>query len=189
MSPLIRSFIAFDIENEEVVRRLVEVQQRLISTQAHLKLVKPENIHVTIRFLGNINEGLVDLIHQKIKETAWKPFDFHIQGLGVFPKLRYPRVVWAGIRQGAEQLRAISNELEPSLRKLGIAPDPKGFSPHITIARVKSGRNKAELVKQIMELAEYDFGVVKACCLRLKKSTLTPKGPVYSTLREYCPKE
>jgi len=189
MSNPIRSFISFDIEEEEVVCKLVEVQRRLVSTQAHLKLVKPENIHVTIRFLGDVSEGVVAKIYALMKETTWKPFEFHIQGLGAFPKLRYPRVVWAGIRRGAEQFRAIFDELEPNLRKLGFAPDSKGFSPHITIARVKSGRNKAELAKQIMELAEYDFGTVKACCLRLKKSTLTPKGPVYSTLREYCPKE
>ncbi len=189
MSKPIRSFIAFDIENASVIQRLVEAQRLLVSTQAHLKIVKPENIHVTVRFLGNISEDMVEKIYEKMRETTWKPFKFHIKGLGAFPHLRYPRVVWAGIREGSDQLRGVFDELEPNLRKLGFAPDTKGFSPHITIARVKSGRNKAELAKQIMELAEYEFGVVEARCLRLKKSTLTPKGPVYSTLREYCPRE
>jgi 2'-5' RNA ligase len=189
MSKPIRSFIAFDIEEERVIQKLVQAQRELVLTQAHLKIVRPENIHVTIRFLGNISEGIVDKIYEKMKEIAWKPFEFQIQGLGVFPHLRYPRVVWAGIRQGAEQLRTIFSRLEPNLRKLGFAPDPKGFSPHITIARVKSGRNKAELAKKILELTEYEFGMVKAHCLRLKQSTLTPNGPVYSTLREYCPQE
>jgi 2'-5' RNA ligase len=189
MPKSIRSFIAFDIEEEEVIQKLVEAQRALVLTQAHLKIVKPENIHVTMRFLGNIDESMVEKIYQKMRETPWEPFEFQIRGLGVFPHLRYPRVVWAGIQKGYEQLKAIFNTLEPNLRKLGFPPDPKGFSPHITIARVKSGRNKAELAKKVMELADYEFGTVKARCLRLKKSTLTPKGPVYFTLKEYCPQE
>jgi len=79
--------------------------------------------------------------------------------------------------------------LEPRLRLLGFSPDPKGFSPHLTIARVKSGRNKAELAKFITENANYEFGIVRAQCLRLKRSDLTPKGPIYSTLKESCPQE
>jgi 2'-5' RNA ligase len=103
--------------------------------------------------------------------------------------MRYPRVVWAGITEGADQLRSIFNQLEPRLRSLGFAPDPKGFSPHLTIARVKSGRNKAELAQCLTENANYEFGVVHAACLRLKRSDLTPKGPIYSTLKEYCPQK
>jgi 2'-5' RNA ligase len=95
-------------------------------------------------------------------------------------------VIWAGIRKGANELKNVFNQLEPNLRELGFRPDPKGFSPHLTLARVKTGRNKAELARCVQDLADYDFGVVKADCLRLKKSVLTPKGPLYSTLREVC---
>jgi 2'-5' RNA ligase len=97
--------------------------------------------------------------------------------------------LWAGITQGADELRSIFNQLEPSLRSLGFAPDSKGFSPHLTIARVRSGRNKAELGKCVTENANYEFGIVRAQCLRLKRSDLTPKGPIYSTLKEFCPQE
>jgi 2'-5' RNA ligase len=107
--------------------------------------------------------------------------------VGAFPDVRYPRVVWAGITEGADKLRSIFAWLEPHLRSLGFAPDAKGFSPHLTIARVRSGRNKAELASFIEENGGYEFGVVRAACLRLKKSELTPKGPIYSTLREFCP--
>jgi 2'-5' RNA ligase len=75
------------------------------------------------------------------------------------------------------------------LRSLGFAPDTKGFSPHLTIARVKSGRNKAELARRVEENLNYEFGTVKANCLRLKRSDLTPKGPIYSTLREIYPQK
>ena len=70
---------------------------------------------------------------------------------------------------------------------MGFAPDAKGFSPHLTIARVKSGRNKAELASCLTENADYEFGMINAACLRLKKSQLTPRGPIYSTLKEFCP--
>lgn len=187
MSEIIRSFIAFDIDSEAILKRMTDVQSALAKTGADLKLVEPKNIHITIRFLGNITLPMADKIHDEMRKIQFAPFDVKIQGVGAFPNMRYPRVVWAGITQGADQLRSIFSQLEPRLRILGFKPDPKGFSPHLTIARVKSGRNKAELAKFLTENANYEFGVVKADCLRLKRSDLTPKGPIYSTLREFCP--
>jgi len=186
MSETIRSFIAFDIDNESVIKQFSEAQTTLVNTGADLKLVKPQNIHMTMRFLGNISPPMVDSIHEEMKKISFAPFDVEIKGLGVFPKLKYARVIWAGIRKGADELTNVSNQLEPLLRKLGFKPDSKGFSPHLTIARVKTGRNKAELIQRIQELTDYEFGIVRADCLRLKKSVLTPKGPIYSTLREVC---
>ena len=184
MSETIRSFIAFDIDNELVVRRLSEVQGMLVNTGADLKLVKPQNIHVTMRFLGNISLAMVDLIHEEMKQIFFASFNIELRGLGAFPSLRYARVVWAGIRKGADELVNVFDQLEPRLRKLGFKPDPKGFSPHLTIARVRTGRHKAELIRCVEDLADYEFGVINADWLRLKKSVLTPKGPIYTTLRE-----
>jgi len=184
MPESIRSFIAFDIDNEDVLKKITDSQNLLIKTGANLKLVKPENIHITMRFLGNITPPMVEKIFEEMKKVQFTPFDVKIQGLGAFPHLRYPRVVWVGITEGSDQMRSIFSQLEPRLRMLGFAPDSKGFSPHLTIARVKSGRNKAELVKCINENANYEFGIVRAECLRLKRSDLTPKGPIYSTIRE-----
>jgi 2'-5' RNA ligase len=187
MQEQIRSFIAFDLNSEQVLKRLTEAQAMLVRTGADLKAVEPQNIHVTMRFLGNIAPETVDRVHEEMKKVHFDPFDTKLHGLGVFPDLRYPRVCWAGITEGADQLRSIFTQLEPRLRGLGFAADPKGFSPHLTIARVRSGRNKAELATCIEENADYDFGVIRADCLRLKKSDLTPRGPIYSTLREVCP--
>jgi len=189
MSESIRSFIAFDLDNEAVLRKITDAQNLLVKTGANLKLVKPENIHITMRFLGNITPPMVDKIFEEMKKVQFIPFDVKIQGVGVFPHLRYPRVVWVGITEGADQMRSIFSQLEPRLGKLGFAPDRKGFSPHLTIARVRSGRNKAELVECISENVNSEFGVIRAGCLRLKRSDLTPKGPVYSTLKEFCPRE
>jgi len=184
MSETIRSFIAFDIDSELVLKRLSEVQNMLVSTGADLKLVKPQNIHVTMRFLGNISQPMVDSINEEMKKISFTTFEIELKGLGAFPSLKYARVVWAGIRKGADELMNVFNQLEPRLRSLGFKPDPKGFSPHLTIARVKTGRHKAELIKCVEDLADYEFGIIKADYLRLKKSVLTPKGPIYTTLRE-----
>jgi 2'-5' RNA ligase len=187
MSESIRSFLAFDLENESVLKRLTDAQTQLVNTGADLKPVEPQNIHITIRFLGNITPNTAEKIFEEMKKVQFVPFDVQLQGVGAFPSAKYARVVWAGITQGADQLRNIFSQMEPRLHSLGFAPDPKGFSPHLTIARVRSARNKAELARFLDEKANLDFGVVRAACLRLKKSDLTPSGPVYSTLKEYCP--
>ena len=184
MSEMIRSFIAFDIDSESVIKRLSEVQKTLVNTSADLKIVESQNIHVTMRFLGDISPNMIDPIHGEMEKVSFAPFEIELRGLGAFPTLRYARVVWAGIKGGAEKLTDIFDQLEPRLLRLGFRPDPKGFSPHLTIARVKSGRNKAELIHAIQELENYQFGMIKANCLKLKKSVLTPRGPIYSTLKE-----
>ncbi|MGB9842688.1 MAG: RNA 2',3'-cyclic phosphodiesterase [Candidatus Bathyarchaeales archaeon] len=189
MSESVRSFIAFDIESDAVLSRVSAAQSLLARTGADLKLVEPKNIHITLRFLGNITSVMIEKVFEEMKRIQFTPFNVQINGIGVFPDLRYPRVVWAGITEGSDQLKSIFSQLEPRLRGLGFAPDSKGFSPHLTIARVRSGRNKAQLAKFITENANYDFGSVVANCLRLKKSDLTPKGPIYSTLKEVCPQQ
>lgn len=186
MPEMIRSFIAFDIDNKSVLRKLSEAQDKLANTGANLKLVKPQNIHITMRFLGDIHPTVIGAVHEEMERVSFTPFDVELRGLGVFPNLKYLRVVWAGIRKGSDELRNIFDQLEPRLRKLGFKPDPKGFSPHLTIARVRTGRNKAELIRCVEELSDYEFGVLRADCLRLEKSVLTPKGPIYSTLKEVC---
>jgi 2'-5' RNA ligase len=187
MAESTRSFIAFDMDSEPVLRKMASVQSILVKTGADLKPVEPKNIHITVRFLGNIAPATVDKVHEEMKHVQFTASDIRIYGVGAFPNVNYPRVVWAGITEGADQLRSIFSQLEPRLRGLGFAPDSKGFSPHLTIARVRSGRNKVELAQCISENMNADFGVVRAACLRLKKSDLTPQGPIYSTLREFCP--
>jgi len=183
---MIRSFIAFDIDDEQVLRNLSKAQEALVATGADLKIVQPENIHITLRFLGDIPANMVDAIHEEMKKVTFTPFDVKIRRLGVFPNVRNIRVVWTGIEEGAEHLKNINNQLESNLRNLGFKPDPRGFSPHLTIARVRTARNKNELIKTIEQMAEYEFGVIKARCLRLNRSVLTPKGPIYSVLKEVC---
>jgi len=146
--------------------------------------VEPQNIHITLRFLGDVTSSMVDRISQEMQSLTFKPFDVEIRGIGAFPNLRYTKVIWAGIREGGEELGKIFDQLEPRLRLLGFAPDLKGFNPHLTIARVRGGRNKSELIRSVTEMDAFEFGNVRAESLRLKKSVLTPQGPIYSLLKE-----
>jgi 2'-5' RNA ligase len=187
MSEPIRCFTAFDIDNPAVRNKLAKAQALVVQTGADVKLVETENIHVTMRFLGDVSAGMVDVVFEEIKAVQFIPFNIQLNGIGVFPSLSYPRVVWAGITEGTNELRSIFEQLEPRLRALGFAADEHGFSPHLTIARVRSGRNKAQLAEFVKQNAELDFGTIKAECLRLKQSVLSPRGPTYSTLKEFCP--
>ncbi|HIE18700.1 TPA: RNA 2',3'-cyclic phosphodiesterase [Candidatus Bathyarchaeota archaeon] len=188
VSPLesIRSFIAFDIEESQVVRNISNVQSMLVETGAHLKLVKPENVHITVRFLGNISPFQVDEIYNEMKKVDFSPFPVEIKGVGVFPSIRRINVVWAGIRKGADKLQNIFDQLEPKLQKIGLKKERRDFSPHLTIARVRTSHRKAELIRCLKEIEDYEFGIVEARCLRLKRSILKPQGPIYLTLREKC---
>jgi 2'-5' RNA ligase len=183
----IRSFIAFDLDNPAVCNRLAKAQALIVQTGADVKLVETENIHVTMRFLGDISSTMVDRVYEEMKKVQFVPFTVQLKSIGVFPSLGYPRVVWAGIAQGTNELRGIFDQLEPRLRSLGFSADEHGFSPHLTIARVRSGRNKAQLADFVKANAGFDFGTIRAECLRLKRSVLSPKGPTYSTLTEFCP--
>ena len=175
------------MQNEFVLAKLASIQKQLVETGADLKIVEPQNIHITIRFLGNISPGMVEKIHDAMKKADFEPFTVQLSGLGVFPTLNYPRVVWAGMTVGAEQLKSIASQLEPHIQALGFPKDTYGFSPHLTIARVRSGRNRQILAEFVTKKVAYDFGTIHADCLRLKRSELSPKGPTYSTLKEYCP--
>jgi 2'-5' RNA ligase len=188
LSERVRAFLAFDLDSPEVKRKLTEMQRRAARTGADLKSVEAENIHITVRFLGDISLDMVEKVFLEMQKTSFSPFNVKIRGLGVFPNLSCPRVLWAGIAEGTGQLEKVFLQLEPNLQKLGFNPDPKGFNPHLTIARVRSAVNKAELADFVQRNVQVDFGDVKAVCLRLKRSDLTPRGPVYSNLKEYIPK-
>jgi len=178
----IRSFIAVDMDEASVISRLVEAQQALRDLGADVKLVEPENIHATVRFLGEVPAATLELVKEQMNEIKFNPFDAEFVGLGAFPNLRRPNVVWVGMRKGHQEISRIFDQLEPRLRQIGFVPDSRGFSPHVTIARVKTGRKREELAKLVDEMRDTPFGIIHVEEVRLKRSLLTPKGPVYSTI-------
>ena len=176
--------MAVDLDEPTIRERIIAAQQSLMQTGASLKIVEPEIMHLTLRFLGEIPQTTVDRVKDAMRELRFQPFTVQFDGIGAFPNLRRMSVVWAGITRGQQELDAIFHLLEPKLRQIGLPADSKGFSPHMTIARVRSGVNRDALAKFIETMREHDFGQMTVNAVRLKKSTLTPKGPVYTTIHE-----
>ncbi|MFQ5887109.1 MAG: RNA 2',3'-cyclic phosphodiesterase [Candidatus Hydrothermarchaeales archaeon] len=176
-----RSFIAVEMQAEGIK----EIQNQLRSANADIKFVEPENLHLTLKFLGEIREDLVDNIHNIMKESfkGIKGFEVHLKGVGVFPNPRHIRVVWVGMEENKELLIKMQERLEENISKLGFRKE-KRFEPHLTIGRVKSGRNKDRLAEIIASMNDIEIGMIKVGRVLLKKSVLTPKGPIYTTLRE-----
>ena len=170
----VRSFIAVDVADGVILKRITDCQTELTRTGADLKSVEPENIHATLRFLGEVQVPLLDQVKSELAQVAFQLFLVELRGVGAFPNPRRPNVVWIGITKGGEELQGIFSSLEPRLRGLGFAADRKGFSPHITIGRVKSGRNREALYSGIMGMSDVEFGSMTVESIRLKKSTLTP---------------
>lgn len=179
-----RSFIAIEA-NEEVRNSLNEVQKELEQTGADLKLVRSENIHMTLRFLGDISEDRVGLFEDVInKASKTDPFQIRVKGLGVFPDPGFIRVVWAGVSEGSEKVTSLRREVDQELDKINHPPDDKEFTPHFTIARVKSGKAKSEINSIVEDKSDEEWGIVKVDRIELKESELTPKGPIYTTLEK-----
>ena len=183
----VRCFVAVDVDEPDLAGALGRVQAVLEGTGADLKCVETGNIHLTMRFLGDIGEALLGELVGLVEGLSFGPFRMELRGVGAFPNLRRPRVIWAGITRGADELTGIFNGLESGLAGMGFRPERRRFSPHITLARVRSGRNRERLVGEIMSHADDEFGDMEVKHVRLKKSVLTPRGPVYSTLAQSTP--
>ena len=186
MSETVRAFIAVDIEEPTVVSRLVKIRDSFVATGAPMKPVEDQNMHITLRFLGNIPLSLADEIERIIRDARPRRVVIRLRGVGAFPSIARPRVIWVGVEdgEGARELKRLYEEIERGLRRLGFKPEREEFVPHVTLARLKGSRNIDRVVKLLTELADVEVGEVVLESVRLKQSILTPRGPIYRTLRE-----
>jgi 2'-5' RNA ligase len=182
LSEFIRTFIAVEIENRDVLRGLIQARDKLVEIGADVKPVEDENIHLTLRFIGEVPARVASALCSSMSSLKYQRFQMHVKGIGVFPSLSRPRVVWAGVAEGSEKIVELAGIVERIVRGLGIPPEREEFVPHITILRVKSGRNIDKLVKIISSMLDMDFGYSDVTRLHVKKSLLTPRGPIYSDL-------
>jgi 2'-5' RNA ligase len=175
-------FVAIEVE-ESVREKLVVIQEQLAKTGADLKLVEPENVHVTMKFLGEVPEEKTGAIADALKRAAAGTggFEAKVKGIDVFPGLNYIRVVWAGVAEGGEKFIELQRKIERELQPLGFRPE-KDFVPHLTLARVRTARGRDRLVAFVKEKEAEEFGATQVKAVELKQSTLTPSGPVYRTL-------
>ncbi|MGQ9468779.1 MAG: RNA 2',3'-cyclic phosphodiesterase [Nitrososphaerales archaeon] len=175
-----RAFLALDVKDKKTIKLIEDVQKKLIETGADLKPVEPNNLHLTLKFFGEINDALAMKIKNSLENVKFKPLHVIYKGMGVFPSPKRISVIWVGVDKNCvDDLFNITNKVEERLR--GITPiDERGFQPHLTISRVKSGRNKDKLLAFIKEHENQDFGEEIITSMKLKKSDLTPRGPIYS---------
>lgn len=147
-----------------------------------VKPVSADNLHLTLKFLGDTNPTRIPEISKAVSEAVngEKIIEGRIVGLGAFPRIQRPSVIWAGLENG-EPLIRIAECLETKLSGLGFHPEQKPFHPHLTLARIKS-KPPAELAELLNENPATDFGVVSIASVELFQSELQPNGPRYAVL-------
>ncbi|MFC1787118.1 RNA 2',3'-cyclic phosphodiesterase [Halobacteriota archaeon] len=177
---MIRTFIAVDLSSE--IREKIKGIHRQFANYA-LRLVDPELIHITIKFIGDVSKEKISPITDALSRIHCAPFDIDIEGIGVFPNMDYIRVIWVSSKG---DFRELHQEVEAAMKPLGFPPDNRKFTAHATLARCKRipKEQKTSLKIKIAQLSDVKLGRMKVDCIRFKKSTLTPNGPIYETLHE-----
>lgn len=177
-----RGFLSIDIGS---FPKLLQFENEIRQSGAIVKLVEPENVHITLKFLGDTDDGQIDRIEEMMKDSVEEvePFDIQLKGAGVFPNQKYIKVIWIGIKNG-ENIKKIAKKIDEQISGLGYEKEKREFSAHLTIARVKSAKNKEKLMQIVEKYRDAEFAIIKIDTINLKKSDLTPKGPIYTTLKE-----
>jgi len=182
---LIRSFLAIELPGP-ILRKIGEVQGSLRSSRADVRWANPETIHLTLKFFGNIEESRIDPILKSIEGPIrdTHPFSLKVRGVGAFPHLKNPRVVWIGLVDETEAVTTLQKQIEICLEKIGFQPEGRPFRPHLTLGRMKSSKGKEELAGRMEQYREEEFGDFGVERVILFKSDLKPSGPIYTPLGE-----
>jgi RNA 2',3'-cyclic 3'-phosphodiesterase len=176
---MVRLFVAIDLPHD-IRERMRGPQEHLKKSSARLNPVDPALIHITLKFIGEVNADAVAAVISALSSVTFSPYDLQITGIGA-NNPRQPRVIWCEIADGGGSAR-LHALVEEALLPLGIPRDDRPFRPHATLARVK--QPDPSLPGWIRTIPPGDFGMCTVKEFRLKKSTLTPRGPVYETLLE-----
>ena len=182
----IRSFIAIEL-GEKIREKIAQIEEQLKgNSQADVKWVKKENLHLTLKFLGNVSLlGLNDIYKEMSAVTQQSPFEIDFKELSAFPNLKAPRVIWLGVDKGREEVKKLSSLIEEGLSKLGFEREGKEFRAHLTLGRVRSAKNKDRLVESLEKVKIEDFSPIWVEKITLMESTLTREGPIYTPLRHF----
>jgi len=181
---VIRAFIAVDIESQ-TLQNISAVIDELKSRFPRLRWMAIGNLHVTLKFLGDIEETKIDFIAEALREhlQPFSPFTISAKGLGVFPEVRRPHVLWVGL--GGAQLAALASAVEKGLEPLGFSPEKRPFQPHLTIARRReSDRSSAQIGKELERWKNHEFGTSEVRTVMLFQSILKPEGATHQRLMD-----
>ena len=185
---MVRVFAAVDIDGR-LRNELARLQERLrasLSSRGGLKWVRPENIHITLKFLGSVNDDETGLLCRSAERAAasHKAFELSIESLGVFTAKK-PRVLWVGTGQNTNSLIELHNSLETALALEGWPKDDRRFSGHLTLCRIRKPAAGRLLVKQIGDYRDFELPSVRVDSITVYRSELTSTGPVYTALGKY----
>jgi len=182
----VRCFVAVNL-SPELKGRLAELEAQLKEARADVSWVKPESIHLTLKFLGEVEEERIPLIKGAVQEglEGARPLVLSLAGMGAFPNPRSPRVIWVGIAGERERLCQLQERVERAMEKIGFSREARPFSPHVTLGRTRSGRGCPALMDLVGRMADLEVGVVRAQSIDLMRSQLHPAGAIYTIIESF----
>lgn len=180
----VRAFIAIEVD-PAITALLTALQQEWRRAEADVAWVRPEGMHLTLKFLGNTPEERIAGIGDTLSSLAahFVPFTVTFAGAGGFPNFRHPRVLWAGVTDGREMLVTLAQAVDDAMASCGFPRESRPFHPHLTLGRVKSPTNLAQLLPHVEAHADEVFGAMLAARITLMRSELSPHGARYTPLR------
>lgn len=184
MSQPVRTFIAVEIplEVKERAAKLIKLLER---AEANVRWVRPEHMHWTLSFLGNVDLLEIPDVCAAVLDAVRPlvPFELEARGAGAFPALRSPRTIWLGTAAGTEPMRSLHRAIERSLERLGYRAEGRQYRPHVTLGRLRErGRGTDELSRLLAEQADFDAGVALVEEVVVMSSVLGREGPTYEPL-------
>jgi 2'-5' RNA ligase len=180
----IRTFIGIDI-GEEIRDRLVSLQESLTAIEPEVKWVEPENLHLTLLFLGEVDQReTIDICRAAQKAIQSMPsFVMSVEATGCFPNIRRPRTLWVGVGKGSAEVKAVHDAIETPILEMGnYRRETRGYTPHVTLGRVKSDRPADELAKALQKHQTWNAGEVTVDNVQVMSSVLGSDGPTYTVL-------
>ena len=177
----IRAFLAIDLD-DDLKPKINKIIKEFKQIDTKIKYVELTNLHLTLKFFGDIDKNGLKLLEDAIANVVseFEPFKINISGCGSFPNNNHIKVIWVGIEDDSI-LKDLHDKLDKEFARIGFDKDRK-FSTHLTIGRMKSAKNKDKVKSTIEEFSNFEIGEMEVSQISLKKSTLTPRGPIYEDI-------
>ena len=175
-----RLFIAIEIP-EDAKEYITKIQENIDNTTNKIRFVDKNQIHLTLKFLGEVQPNITEEINGNLKKIAFKPFSVVLNSVGVFPSESYIRVIWIGFKP-EDPILKLQNNIDENLKRL--FKKEKNFKPHLTLARVKYIENKEDFIDKLKKI-KIENKRIDVNDFKLVKSTLTPEGPIYEDLEVF----
>jgi len=181
----IRSFIAIDLPIQ-LLEQIIQLQKELIpATRDFVRWTRPENIHLTLKFLGDVDKEKLLQAKRLLDEIKFDhtPFILCMEGYGVFPNKKQPRIIWVGFEE-SQSILVLVSQINTKLQTLGIEPEIRPYKPHLTIGRVRQISNayQNKVLDESLSSAKRIVNSFSVTEFKIYKSMLTPDGPKYTQL-------